>query len=209
MRHFGNAHYGGWYKSNKSSHQRYYSFLGQLREAFDARGLYRKRDAVSDMRLNLNKGKTPEKAQKASKTPGYSPPLYSDFNSMWEESQDTPAIVEYFADGGVAPTDGSGEGALSNMQEMLLNVNTLGMKPGATRMTREEFVAKVQSYGPGGGTSGDLYDESTTPTDDEILAAALAQEEDESFFSQYKTPIVLGSALVLAGGAYYFFVVRD
>ena len=208
MRHFGNAHYGGWYSAKNTSHERYYDFLIRLKDAFDARGLYRKRDAVSSMIGKIAAGKSPKTAQQSSKTANYSPPLFSEFNSMWEESQNTDAVVDYFADGGVAPTDGSGEGALSTMQEMLLNVNTLGLKPGATRITREEFAAKVKGYGPGGGTSGDLYDESDL-SDDEILATYAMEEEDESFFSQYKVPIVAVSALALAGGAYYFFVIRD
>lgn len=223
MRHFGNAHYGGWYKSNKSSHQRYYSFLGQLREAFDARGLYRKRNAVSAMRLNLNKGKTPEQAQKASKTPGYSPPLYSDFNSMWEESQDTPAIVEYFASGGeVAGTGDEGEfESVTTIPEMI----QAGIASGGIqrqRLTPEENWLRLVEFQMKVSGSGDraqaearatqLMGTSSVPGYAEyaqkVSVGEVAggtpvslDEEGESFFQQYKTVLVLGgTAAVLGGG---------
>ena len=201
MRHFGNAHYGGWYKSKSTSHKRYYDFLLRLKSAFDARGLYRKRDAVSSMIGKIAAGKSPKTAQQASKTANYSPPLFSEFNSMWEESQDTDAIVDYFADGGVAPTSGSS----SDPTERTSGTTVQGMIiSGAERagMTKEEFVAQMRAGGGGTGDSADL-------SDDEILATYAMEEEDESFFSQYKVPIVAVSALALAGGAYYFFVVRD
>jgi hypothetical protein len=182
MRNFGNLNYSGWYKPKTTSHSRYFDFLTRLKNAFDARGLYRKRDAVSSMRQKIAAGKSPKDAQKASKTSGYSPPLFSDFNSLWEESQNTDAIVDYFADGGEAPSGSSGPSI-------------------------EEMVSTMQSSGPSIQSMVEVARQ--TLPDGEITSTSVMEEEDEGFLSQYKVPIVVGSAFALAGGAFYFFVMRD
>jgi len=195
MRHFGNVHYGGWYKKNNASHERYYTFLGRLRDEFDNRGLWRKRDAVSKMRLKLNQGKTPKQAQSASKTSGgYAPPLFSDFNSAWEATSDMEALVEAFASGddvAVMSDDGDFETTSGGINLVEMGVTGAETKDYDRTAERQARLARGETFQSRGAQAASL------------------DAEEESFFARYKTPIVIGSALALAGGAYYFFVVRD
>lgn len=202
MRNFGNIHYSGWYKRNNTSHERYYDFLTRLRNEFDARGLYRKRDAVSKMQMKLNQGKTPQQAQNASRTSGgYAPPLYSDFNSAWGATNDMDTLVEAFASGddvAVMSDDGEFESGPSPEEVVAAAARSSSSGSQSDFQARQserqaERQARIASGQPFVGRQ----------------AASLDIPEEESFFAQYRTPIVLGSALALAGGAYYFFVVRD
>ena len=205
MRHFGNAHYGGWYKSKNTSHRRYFDFLVRLKNEFDARGLYRKRDAVSSMITKLAAGKSPKEAQKASKTSGYSPPLYSEFNLAWEASQDTEALVEAFASGDDPILSPGGEPVAVMNDDGEFESDEAGAGPRrSSGSDYQERMAERLAERQARIASGETFQGRRGQ------AASLDQQlEEESFFARYQTPIVIGSALALAGGAYYFFVVRD
>lgn len=197
MRNFGalnsmsSSGYGGWLKASDPDHERYKQFLIDLKKAFDAKGLYRKRDATYQMYLHIGQGHTPKKAQQLSKTKGYAPPVYSDFMQVWKSSRDMPTVVAQFAgdsvstDGSVATEDGP------TLGEMIRQGQAEG-----TVLVQDAQTGQFNPPSGGPGGPGGFF------------ANRQGAAAEESFFDAYKVPLILGGAVGIAGLAYYLFVVR-